>query len=268
MNLERGQFLDKSRKLVKVSGTDAKKFLQGIITNNIEESISSLIYSALLTPQGKYLFDFFIAGLDEENFFIDIDLENYKGFLDKLNLYKLRSNVSFEEIESSIILGFGESIKGSFNDPRNKKLGWRKIDFRNLVNHDLEDEKNFFKEYEKKRIDLCIPKCGYELKSGDTYILETGFDKINGVSFTKGCFVGQEVTARMRHKTALKNGLVILQSATQVLKLNSQITNENGKPVGSITSSLDNKGLGIIKFIYSKGKLFCGDNELKVLHKR
>ena len=91
--------------------------------------------------------------------------------------------------------------------------------------------------------------------------------KINGVSFTKGCFVGQEVTARMRHKTALKNGLVILQSATQVLKLNSQIINENGKPVGIITSSLDNKGLGIIKFIYSKGKLFSGETELKVLHK-
>ncbi len=267
MNIESGQFLDESRKLVKVSGTDAKKFLQGIITNDIEASISSLIYSALLTPQGKYLFDFFIAGLDEENFFIDIDLENHKKFLDKLKLYKLRSNVSFEEIDSSVILGFGERIKGSFNDPRNKKLGWRKIVFRNLINYDFEHKENFFKEYEKKRIDLCIPKCGYELKSGETYILETGFDKINGVSFTKGCFVGQEVTARMRHKTALKNGLVILQSSTQVLEFNGQITNENGKPVGSITSSLNNKGLGIIKFIYSKGKLFCGDTELKVLHK-
>lgn len=267
MNIESGQFLDESRKLVKVSGTDAKKFLQGMITNDIEASISSLIYSALLTPQGKYLFDFFIAGLDEENFLIDIDLENHKKFLDKLKLYKLRSNVSFEEIDSSVILGFGERIKGSFNDPRNKKLGWRKIVFRNLINYDFEHKENFFKEYEKKRIDLCIPKCGCELKSGETYILETGFDKINGVSFTKGCFVGQEVTARMRHKTALKNGLVILQSSTQVLEFNGQITNENGKPVGSITSSLNNKGLGIIKFIYSKGKLFCGETELKVLHK-
>ena len=127
MNLERGQFLDKSRKLVKVSGSDAKKFLQGIITNNIEESISSLIYSALLTPQGKYLFDFFIAGLDEENFFIDIDLENFKEFLDKLNLYKLRSYVSFEEIESSIILGFGESIKDSFMIQETKNLVGEKL---------------------------------------------------------------------------------------------------------------------------------------------
>ena len=267
MKLEKGQFVDKSRKLLKVSGTDAKKFLQGMITNDIEEAISSLMYSALLTPQGKYLFDFFIVGLDEENFFIDINLENFKEFLLKLKLYKLRSNVTFEEIDSSIILGFGECIKGSFNDPRNKKLGWRKIVFRNLINHDFEDEANFFKEYEKKRINLCIPKCGYELKSGDTYILETGFDKINGVSFTKGCFVGQEVTARMRHKTALKNGLVRLQSATKALELNSLITNENGKPVGNITSSLNNKGLGTIKFIYAKGKLFCGETELEILNK-
>jgi len=267
LKLEKGQFIDKSRKLLKVSGGDAKKFLQGIITNDIEGSISSLIYSALLTPQGKYLFDFFIAGLDEENFLVDINLEKYKEFLDKLNLYKLRSNVSFEEIESSIILGFGECIKGSFSDPRNKKLGWRKIVFKNLINHSFEEEKAFFKEYEKKRIDLCIPECGYELKSGDTYILETGFDEINGVSFTKGCFVGQEVTARMRHKTSLKNGLVRLQSSTQELELNSPISNESGKPVGNITSSLHKKGLGTIKFIYSKGKLFCGETELKVLHK-
>lgn len=267
MKLEKGQFVDKSRKLLKVSGKDAKKFLQGIITNDIQQSISSLIYAALLTPQGKYLFDFFISGLDEENFFVDINIENFKEFLDRLNLYKLRSSISLEEIESSIVLGFGECIDGSFSDPRNKQLGWRKIIFKNLINHDFEDEKKFFEEYEKKRIDLCIPKSGFELKSGDTYILETGFDKINGVSFTKGCFVGQEVTARMRHKTTLKNGLVRLESTTQALELNSPITNENGKPAGNITSSFHKKGIGNIKFIYAKGKLFCGKTELKVLQK-
>ena len=70
MKLESGQFIDHSRKLLKVSGLDAKKFLQGIITNDINKSFSSLIYSGLLSPQGKYLFDFFINGLDEENFII------------------------------------------------------------------------------------------------------------------------------------------------------------------------------------------------------
>ena len=84
MKLESGQFIDHSRKLLKVSGLDAKKFLQGIITNDINKSFSSLIYSGLLSPQGKYLFDFFINGLDEENFIIDIDTDSYKDFLNRM----------------------------------------------------------------------------------------------------------------------------------------------------------------------------------------
>jgi len=259
------QFVDKTRKLLKVCGKDAKKFLQGIITNDIQDSISAIIYTGLLTPQGKYLFDFFIFGLDEENFIIDIDVDSYDDFIKKINLYKLRSNVLVNEFESSVILGFGESIKGSYFDPRNKKLGWRKIACKDLINDNLEDNKKFFKDYEIKRIDLCIPKRRYELKSNETYILETGFDKINGVSFSKGCFIGQEVTAKMRHKTTLKNGLVKLQTFKIPLKPNTQITNEKGQLAGHVSSSINKKGLGIIKFIYAKGKLFCGENELKIL---
>lgn len=265
MKLKSGQFIDESRKLIKVSGVDAKKFLQGIITNDIQESFSSLIYSGLLSPQGKYLFDFFINGLDEENFIIDIDIDSYKDFLDKLNLYKLRSNVFFNEIESSVILGFGEKINGSFYDPRNNMLGWRKFIFQTLNKNNHNDEDIFFKQYEINRIDLCIPKSGYELKTNESYILETNFDKINGVSFTKGCFVGQEVTARMRHKTTLKNGIVKFQSTTNELKLDNIITNEDGKKVGRISSFFNKKGLAVIKFIYAKGKLFSEDNEIKIL---
>ena len=84
------QFVDKTRKLLKVCGKDAKKFLQGIITNDIQDSISAVIYAGLLTPQGKYLFDFFIFGLDEENFIIDIDIDSYDDFIKKINLIKLR----------------------------------------------------------------------------------------------------------------------------------------------------------------------------------
>ena len=93
MKLNKFQFLDKSRKLLKVSGKDAKNFLQSIITNDIQNSIKSIIYGGLLTPQGKYLFDFFITGIDDETFIIDIDIEKYDDFLHKLSLYRLRSNV-------------------------------------------------------------------------------------------------------------------------------------------------------------------------------
>ena len=93
MKLEDGQFIDESRKLLKVSGLDAKKFLQGIITNDINKSFSSLIYSGLLSPQGKYLFDFFINGLDEENFIIDKKKFNKlkNCFSDIINYINLRA---------------------------------------------------------------------------------------------------------------------------------------------------------------------------------
>ena len=86
----------------------------------------------------------------------------------------------------------------------------------------------------------------------DSLLELTGFDKINGVSFSKGCFIGQEVTARMRHKTTLKNGLVKLQTFKIPLKPNTQITNEKGQLAGHVSSSINKKGLGIIKFIYAK----------------
>ena len=145
-------------------------------------------------------------------------------------------------------------------------LGWRKFSFQTLYKNKNNDEDTFFKKYEQKRIDLCIPKAGYELKSGETYILETNFDKINGVSFTKGCFVGQEVTARMRHKTTLKNGIIKFHSKTNELKLDDIITNQDGKKVGRISSFLNKKGLAVIKFIYANGKLFCEENEIKIIN--
>ncbi len=264
MKIKKNHFVDKSRKLFKVFGKDSKKFLQGIITNDIKSSFSSIIYSSLLTPQGKYLFDFFIYGIDDENFIIDIDIDSHHEFINRLNLYKLRSDVVFLDINASVILSFGNRIEGSYYDPRNKKLGWRKITFEKLENNNPQEELKFFKNYESKRIDLCIPKSGYELKSHETYILEVRFDKINGISFSKGCFVGQEVTARMRHKTKLKNGLIKLENIPSTPKTDLKITNEKGQLVGHITSLLDSKGLAIIKFMYAKGKLYCEGSELKI----
>ena len=251
MNLEKGQFLDKSRKLVKISGTDAKKFLQGIITNNIDESIASLIYSALLTPQGKYLFDFFIAGLDEENFFIDIDLENYKGFLDRLNLYKLRSNVQFRDLSSEFVVGIinHEKFKelqveiGSedntiyyrdtpiFSDPRNKRIGAR-------ILSNLEKLYMTVKKLDLKIIDsseyylliykIGIPEKGIKNLKDKLFGLEANFEELQAIDFKKGCFVGQENTARMKLKKKLRRRLLPLETSER-LDVGAELKYENSK---------------------------------------
>ncbi len=265
MNLDNYRVLDKSRKLVTISGKDAKKFLQGILTNDIEKAIFSLMYSGILTPQGKYLFDFFVWGLDEETFRIDIDQERVEDLISTLNRYRLRSEVFISDENQCVLLGFGQQPSSSFMDPRSPDLGWRK-----LVSPDYEVEKNlcleaFHVAYEMKRIAGLIPKYGYELIPNESYILEVGFDRLNAVSFSKGCFVGQEVTARMKHKTNLKNGLIKVSNAPDCSNQRKEIYNEKGQMAGTLSSSIGGMGLGLIKFLYAQGRLCCEGNELQLL---
>ena len=124
-------FVDKSRKLIEIKGKDSKKFLQGILTNDVELSISSIIYSGILTPQGKYLFDFFVWGLDQETFLIDIDLARVDDLKKILSMYRLRSNILISDLESEVIVGLGKSSSVGFRDPRNHQLGWRNLENKN-----------------------------------------------------------------------------------------------------------------------------------------
>ena len=268
MDIGSEQFIDVSRKLIRVSGKDARKFLQGILTNDINKATCSIIYSGILTPQGKYLFDFFVWNFNEEAFVIDIDERRAEDLKSTLNLYRLRSDVLISDSNHKVLLGLDMQSPSSFIDPRNSKLGWRK-----LVEEGFDVEKpnrneGLVKKYEELRIQLCIPKYGHELIPNESYILELGFDKLNGVSFTKGCFVGQEVTARMKHKTSLKNGIIKFRNAPNFSSKNKIIYNEKGQKAGVMSSSINGMGLGLIKFMYAKGKLICDGNELDVLEEK
>ena len=258
-------FVDKSRKLIEIKGKDAKKFLQGILTNDVELSISSIIYSGILTPQGKYLFDFFVWGLDQETFLIDIDLARVDDLKKILSMYRLRSNVLISDLESEVIVGLGKSSSIGFRDPRNPQLGWRNLENKNSETSNPELLENILLESERRRIQFSIPKYGYELIPNESYILEMGFERLNGVSLTKGCYVGQEVTSRMKHKATLKNGLVRFRNAPNCAEGKKKIINEKGTAVGFLSSSVDGLGLGTIKFLYAKGKLICENHELELL---
>ena len=258
-------FVDKSRKLIEIKGKDAKKFLQGILTNDVELSISSIIYSGILTPQGKYLFDFFVWGLDQETFLIDIDLARVDDLKKILGMYRLRSNVLISDLEREVIVGLGKSSSVGFRDPRNPQLGWRNLENKRSETSNPELLENILLESERRRIQFAIPKYGYELIPNESYILEMGFERLNGVSLTKGCFVGQEATARMKHKATLKNGLVRFRNAPNCAEERKKIINEKGTAVGFLSSSVDGLGLGTIKFLYAKGKLICENHELELL---
>ena len=189
-----------ARTILSLSGPDARDFLQGLVTNDVSKlDQGSLVYAALLTPQGKYLADFFLIPRGE-NILIDVSAELADGLLKRLTMYRLRADVQIGKTDLQVRRGTGEAPDGAFPDPRHPDLGWR------LYGEEGGDDGS---DWEALRIAHCIPESGIEL-TPDSYILEAGFEALHGVDFRKGCYVGQEVTARMKHKTELRKGLQVV----------------------------------------------------------
>lgn len=190
------------RQVWTVTGQDRFSFLQGLISNDMLplEKGPGMIWAALLTAQGKYLADFFvIRPLDGDHLLIDIQSSIAAETLRRLSIYRLRADVQIARTDLSVTRGLDSPPPGTFADPRHPALGWR--------GHGLPGQAPVI-DWDAIRVAHCIPETGIELIANDSYLLETGFDRLHGVDFRKGCYVGQEVTARMKHKTELKKGLI------------------------------------------------------------
>jgi len=160
-----------------------------------------LSYSALLSPQGKYLADFFLLNRGED-VLLDVKTDLAPGLARRLAMYRLRADVQIEDSGLGVVRGLGERPAGAFADPRHPALGWRGYGIEGGAPQ---------VDWDAIRVAQCIPETGIELIPDETYILEAGFDRLAGVDHRKGCYVGQEVTARMKHKTTLRKGLVTVE---------------------------------------------------------
>ena len=253
-----------NRTLIEVSGRDALKFLQNLITNDLINIKTNLVYSALLTPQGKYLFDFFIIKKNDLTFIIDISSGSKENFFNRMKLYQLRSDINIEEVNGRVGIGINKKPDDAFFDPRCKELGWRQYFLGSIYPTGvsfLDKEK-----YDKIRIDNCIPETDIELLKDKTYILEAGFERLSGVSFTKGCYVGQEVTARMRHKTELQKGLVKLRIIGNINSSTHDIL-YNGKFAGTVFTKVENYGIAYLKFKYEGSALTLGGADIEIIER-
>jgi folate-binding protein YgfZ len=188
-----------TRKIIRITGADTQIFLQGLVTNDVSHLSQRPVYAALLTPQGKYMADFFLVP-DGADVLLDIDASLAPTILPRLNMYKLRADVSLDETDLKVARGTGQAPNGAVTDPRHDAMGWR------LYGQTDADDGT---DWDTIRVAHCIPETGIEL-TPDTFILEAGFERLNGVDFRKGCYVGQEVTARMKHKTELRKGLTLV----------------------------------------------------------
>lgn len=190
------------RRIVTLDGADALHFLQGLVSNDVRplETGTGLVWAALLTPQGKYLADFLIARLPDGTLLLDLPEALADATLRRLNMYRLRADVRLAPSSLHVLRGLGPAPEGAFPDPRHPALGWRLYTTTPGTDPAI--------DWDAIRVAHVIPDAGRELIPDDSYILEAGFERLHGVDFRKGCYVGQEVTARMKHKTELRKGLV------------------------------------------------------------
>ncbi|MBU2981972.1 folate-binding protein [Lentibacter algarum] len=232
------------REIYRIDGADSEHFLQGLVTNDVAKLSRGLVYTAMLTPQGKYLADFFLVPA-EGAILLDVDANIGASLVQRLGMYKLRADVNIGKTALHLHRGLGTPPQDAFADPRSEALGWR------AYREDAQPEDQHT-DWDAVRVGNLIPETGTDL-TNDSYILEMGFERLNGVDFKKGCYVGQEVTARMKHKTELRKGLVQV-TGTSSLTAGSEITSK-GKPVGSILTTSGDKALAYLRFDRATGEL-------------
>ena len=238
------------RTVLCVSGPDAKSFLQNLVTNDVNKLSNNIIYSALLSPQGKLVTDFFLLDSDQD-ILIDVNSQVSEALLKLLSLYKLRAEISIEKTDLKVSTGIKNKPQKALEDPRHPNMGWRYYSKKDI------SEKNI--DWKNLRIENLIPEFGKELSS-DSYILEYGFEKLNGVDFRKGCYVGQEVTARMKHKSKLRKGLTIVETKGSV-PFDTPVY-ANDKLVGKVFSSTSSRALAYLRFELATKKMMAGEVEI------
>lgn len=232
------------RTVVRVTGEDRFKFLQGLITNDVNKiKASKAIYACFLTPQGKYFADLFLVE-DGESILMDIPSSRSAEIISKLNMYKLRSKVNFDnssELEVVSMLG-AEVFSGiNFVDPRSKNLGLRGYIYKRNIN--IQD---YPTAYDLARIKNFIPEGEKDLKYEQSFILEYGFDDLNAIDYKKGCYVGQELTARTHYRGEVRKKIAQVEGEGQLPPYGAIIFAE-GKKLGTMCSSLGNLGLALIR---------------------
>jgi tRNA-modifying protein YgfZ len=242
------------RTIWQITGKDALTFLQGLVTNDVLPLAKGpgIIWTALLTPQGKYLADFFVIappGGTVGQYLVDIAEPIAALTLQRLQMYRLRADVAITPSPLFVHRGLGPAPEDALPDPRHATLGWR------AWRADPQPDPGI--DWDALRVAALVPETNIELIPNDTFILEAGFEALHGVDFRKGCYVGQEVTARMKHKTDLRKGLARVR-ITGSAPIGTEILAE-GKPAGTLFTQSGGHAIAYLRFDRATGPMMAGD---------
>ncbi|QOD38381.1 CAF17-like 4Fe-4S cluster assembly/insertion protein YgfZ [Candidatus Wolbachia massiliensis] len=275
-----------NRGVIALHGPDTRAFLQDIITNDINKLDSqNAIYSLLLNPQGKYLYDFFLI---EHGKYIFLECENIylQQIIEKLDLLKTYLRVKIKDVSMIYKVGvlFNTELPPvipvsntgiqpashtgitpglldssvtrwndiAFQDPRHKSLGMR------IIHKDeIKEPVGDFAQYERVRIQNLVPDGAKDMVQNSSFPLQFLIDKANGISFNKGCYIGQEVVNRVSRQEIFRRKLYLVEGNSILPDIGTKITNENNEEIGELRSSADNIGLALLNTQKSQGNLYA-----------
>ena len=258
-------FLLEDRAVLEISGPDSRDFLQNIVTNDMRKALADrALYSALLTPQGKFLADFFVVLAGEDRFLLDCRADLGEAIAASLRRYVLRADVEIGGLSPDLavaalldpheMLAPGAMIEAFdgllFADPRHAGLGGRLIAAKIGLPERLAAAAyapGTAKDYLQRRLELGIGEGGVDLLVNDDYPIEGGLIELGGLDLKKGCFVGQEVASRMKRKSGVRKKLCPLRCDGPVLAAGAPVY-LGDVPVGEVRSAMPGRALALIRF--------------------
>ncbi len=247
------------RGVIELTGEDRVTFLQGLVSNDVAQAApGAAIWTALLSPQGKYLADFFIFA-QPDRLLLDCERTQVAMLTQRLSRFRLRSKVTLRAAEEYHVHAAWDGTPAldalSAPDPRLSDAGWRLLSSTPLPTTALAVD------WDRHRIALGLPDGTRDLEPEKTVLLEAGFDELNGVSWTKGCYMGQELTARTKYRGLVKRRLVPVMITGDLPTPGTSVT-RNGTEVGTMRSGRDQVGLAVLRIEALHDKLACNSATL------
>lgn len=249
-----------NRGVLRVGGEEAESFLQNLVSNNVQPAAPGTgVYATLLTPQGKFLHDFFVARDAEGALLLDCEADRLEDLKKRLTMYKLRARVDLAVVSDDwdvvAVLAGSVGAPVEYADPRHDGLGARALV---PAGADIPGEEAPFEAYERRRLECGVPDGSRDMEVERSFLLENRIDEFHGIDFKKGCYVGQELTARTKYRGNVRKRLVAVSVAGDLPEPGTPVT-ADGKEVGTLRTGLGDRALAMLRIERPEGELRAGE---------
>lgn len=255
-----------NRGVLRVGGEEAESFLQNLVSNNVGPAATDTgVYATLLTPQGKFLHDFFIARDADGAFLLDCEADRLDDLKRRLTMYKLRSKVDLADVSGdwAVVAVLSGTIDApvSYDDPRHPDLGRRALV---PAGADIGGREGDPADYERRRLTCGVPDGSRDMEVEKSFLLENRIDAFHGIDFKKGCYVGQELTARTKYRGNVRKRLTPVSVDGDLPAPGTPVT-ADGKEVGTLRTGLGDRALAMLRIERPDGELRAGSAKLTPL---